>query len=100
MPAHSLEQRLSALRRANEIRLARALLKKDLAAGRCRIEDLLAEAPELARGAKVYDLLLAVPKLGRVRVSKLMHHCRISETKTLGGLSDRQRAELIASLRR
>ena len=100
MPARSLEQRLLALRRANEVRLARAQLKKELAAGTCRIEDILVDAPELARGAKVYDLLLAVPKLGRVRVSTLLRHCQISETKTLGGLSERQRTELIASLRR
>ena len=100
VPARSLEQRLSALQRANEVRLGRAQLKKELATGSCRIDDLLAETPELARGAKVYDLLLAVPKLGRARVSKLLRHCRISEAKTLGGLSERQRAELIPSLRR
>lgn len=63
------------------MRLGRAQLKKELAAGGRRIEDILVEAPELARGAKVYDLLLAVPKLGRVRVSRLLRHCRISETK-------------------
>ena len=99
-PARSLEQRLFALQRANEIRLGRAQLKKELAAGRCRIDDLLVETPALARDAKVYDLLLAVPKLGRARVSKLLRHCRISEAKTLGGLSERQRAELIVALRR
>lgn len=100
VPARSLEQRLSALQRANEVRLGRSQLKKELAAGRYRIDELLAETPELARGAKVSELLLAVPKLGRVRVSKLLRHCRISETKTLAGLSERQRAELIACLRR
>jgi len=100
VPGRSLDQRLSALQRANEIRLGRSQLKKELAAGRRRIEDLLSEPPELAQSAKIYDLLLAVPKLGQVRVSKLLRHCRISEAKTLGGLSDRQRAELIAALHR
>jgi hypothetical protein len=65
-----------------------------------RIDEVLVEVPELARGAKVYELLLAVPKLGRVRVSRLLRQYRISEAKTLGGLSERQRAELIACLRR
>jgi hypothetical protein len=100
MPARSLDQRLSALQRANETRFARSQLKKELATGICRIDQLLAEVPELARGAKVSELLLAVPKLGRVRVSRLMRQCRISEAKTLAGLSERQRAELIAYLRR
>jgi hypothetical protein len=83
VPARSLDQRLPALKRANEIRLGRSELKKALAAGSYRIDDLLAETPELARGAKVYDLLLAVPKLGRVRVFKRLRHCRISEAKCL-----------------
>jgi hypothetical protein len=100
VPARSREQRLSVFQQANETRLARSQLKKDLAAGRCQIDDVLAEAPALARGAKVYDLLLAVPKLGRVRASKLLRHCQISEAKTLGGLSERQRAKLIDAFRR
>jgi hypothetical protein len=99
VPTRSLDQRLSALQRANEVRVGRSQLKKELAAGTCRIEDLLTETPELAVSAKIYDLLLAVPKFGRVRVSKLLRHCRISEAKTLGGLTERQRAELLASLR-
>jgi len=100
VPARSLEQRLAALRRANEVRVGRAQLKKELAAGGRRIDDLLAEPPELALGAKVYDLLLDVPTLGRARVSRLLRHCRVGEANTLGGLSERQRAELIAYLRR
>jgi hypothetical protein len=100
VPTRSLDQRLSALQRANEVRVGRSRLKKQLAAGTCRIEDLLTETPELALSARIYDLLLAVPKLGRVRVSKLLRHCRISEAKTLAGLTERQRAELLATLRR
>jgi len=45
--------------------------------------------------AKVYDMLLAVPRLGRVRASKLLAQCRISQSKTIGGLSERQRGELV-----
>lgn len=96
LPERSREQRLRALQRANEIRLARADLKKRLAAGERRLDELLREAPEFAHGAKIYDLLLAVPKLGPVRARHLLAHYRISETKTLGGLSERQRSELIA----
>ncbi len=45
-------------------------------------------------------MLLAVPKYGRVKVNKILNVCRISPSKTIGGLSQRQRAELVALLRR
>jgi hypothetical protein len=48
----------------------------------------------------VFDLLLAVPKYGRVKVNKILSQCRISPSKTLGGLSERQRRELVALMRR
>ena len=50
--------------------------------------------------AKVFDMLLAVPKYGRVKVNKVLVQCRISPSKTIGGLSQRQRTELVSMLRR
>ena len=44
-------------------------------------------------------MLLAVPKYGRVKVNKILHTCRISPSKTIGGLSERQRSELVGMLR-
>jgi hypothetical protein len=44
--------------------------------------------------------LLAVPKYGRVKVNRILTQCRISPSKTVGGLSERQRNELISFLRR
>ncbi len=40
-------------------------------------------------------MLMAVPKFGRVKAARLLNQCRISQSKTVGGLSDRQRHELI-----
>jgi len=97
-PARSAAQRLEALRRANEIRLGRAQLKKNLATSSVRISDILLTPPECARTQKVDDLLLALPKYGPVRVARLLAHCRISPSKTVAGLSDRQRQELISRL--
>ncbi len=48
----------------------------------------------------MFDLLLAVPKYGRVKVNKILSQCRISPSKTLGGLSERQRGELVTLMRR
>jgi hypothetical protein len=99
-PERSPDQRMAALRRANEIRTARARLKRDLKAGRRSIHDLLLEPPEFVETAKVMDMLLAVPKYGRVKAGKVLQLCRISPSKTIGGLSARQRAELVSMLRR
>jgi hypothetical protein len=94
-PERSLDQRMEALRRANDIRVKRARLKKDLKDGRVRIEDILGNPPEYVSTAKVFDMLMAVPKFGRVKAARFLNTCRISQSKTVGGLSERQRAELI-----
>jgi S13-like protein len=99
-PERSLVQRMEALQRANNIRSRRAQLKRDLKAGRTPIHELLLDPPDYVQTAKVFDLLLAVPKYGRVKVNKILGQCRISPSKTLGGLSERQRGELVALLRR
>ena len=99
-PERSLVQRMEALERANRIRSRRAQLKRDLKAGRQPIHELLLDPPDSLQTAKVFDLLLAVPKYGRVKVNKILSSCRISPSKTLGGLSERQRTELVDLMRR
>jgi hypothetical protein len=94
-PARSLDQRMEALKRANDIRVKRAQLKKDLKDGRVQIEQILGDPPEYVSTAKVFDMLMAVPKFGRVKAARFLNQCRISQSKTVGGLSERQRAELI-----
>jgi len=100
VPERTREQRLKALRRANEIRSRRAQLKRDLKAGKVKIEQLLLDPPEYVLSAKAFDMILAVPKYGRVKANKILGSCRISPSKTIGGLSERQRAELVQFLRR
>ena len=99
-PERSLTQRMDALRRANEIRTERARLKRELKAGRVQVQGLLLDPPDYLLTAKVFDLLLAVPKYGRVKVNRVLTQCRISPSKTFGGLSQRQRHELVSYLRR
>jgi hypothetical protein len=99
-PLRSLDQRMDALRRANEIRVRRAKLKKDLKAGTVHIEGILERPPAYVETAKVFDMLMAVPKFGRVKAARFLNQCRISQSKTVGGLSERQRAELVGLLRR
>ena len=56
-------------------------------------------APTVATPVQVdtgVDLLMAAPKCGRVKSARIMEQCRISPSKTVGGLSERQRHELLA----
>ena len=89
---------MDALEKANEVRIGRSQLKRDLKAGRRSAASVLSEPPEFVETMKVFDLLMAVPKYGRVKVNKILAHCRIAPSKTIGGLSGRQRGELVSLL--
>ncbi|MGI9020164.1 MAG: integration host factor, actinobacterial type [Solirubrobacterales bacterium] len=100
VPERTSAQRMKALNKANEIRTARAQLKRDLKAGKVQIQRLLLDPPHYVLSAKAFDMILAVPKYGRVKANKVLSQCRISPSKTIGGLSERQRAELVHMLQR
>ncbi len=97
-PDEQLAQRLDALDRANRVRTARARLKRDLKAGRAQIAAILREPPECVKTAKVTELLLALPKYGRVRTDRVLAYCRIPASAKLGSLSEQKRADLARSV--
>jgi hypothetical protein len=99
-PERSLDQRMDALSTANEVRTLRAQLKRELKAGKVSIGALLLDPPPYLETAKVVEMLLAVPKVGSVKATKILHSCRVSPSKTFGGLSERQRAELAGRIDR
>jgi hypothetical protein len=100
VPGRSREQRLRTLEQANEVRSARAKLKQQLAAGEIELAEILTQPPECARTLRVHDLLLVLPKIGSVKAGRILAHCSIAHSKTLAGLSHRQRAELLNLFRR
>lgn len=100
-PTRSPEQRLVALRHANQVRLARARLKHAIRDGDHDLAVLLVRDPTpVVASMKVEDLLLVVPKLGPVKVTRLLHRCAVARSKTLGGLTHRQRDALSRELGR
>ena len=99
VPGRSPDERLRALRLANEIRSARAQLQKDLASGKIELAQILAQPPECLRTARVRDVLLALPKIGSVKADRILADCGIAHSKTLGGLTKRQRTELLNRFR-
>jgi hypothetical protein len=98
-PERSRQQRMEALQRANGIRSQRARLKEELKLGTVSICDVLDDPPEYLHTAKVFDIIMAVPKFGRVKTTKILERCRVSPSKTVIGLTPRQRRELVEQLR-
>jgi len=95
-----VDQRLTALAEANRIRTQRAQLKRNLKSRQTSIHELLLHPPDWVKTMKVCDAILACPKYGRVKTDKLLHLCRISPSKTIGGMSARQRDELASLMKR
>jgi hypothetical protein len=97
-PDRSLRQRLAALERANEIRSRRAAWKRDVKAGRCRVGVVLAVTPWWMESMRVLDVLLSVPGVGHVKATRWLKLAGVSSRRSVGGLSLRQRAELVGLL--
>lgn len=97
-PAARGAQRLQALRRANEVRIARAAMKHLIAAGKSSVVDaLVSDSPEIA-GMAVIELLLSQRSWGYARCRGLLRAVPMSEFKTVGSLTERQRSLLAALL--
>lgn len=100
VPDRMITQRMEALKGANVIRTLRSQLKRDLKAGKLSIHELLLDPPKYIHTMKVHDLLLATPKRGNVKVNSILKQVRMSPSKTILGMSQRQRAEVLFLLRR
>lgn len=90
----SLEQSMSALARANEIRVGRAQIKRDLKAGETTLGAALSNPS--TQSAPVIELLLALRWIGDSKAKRMMAECEISPYRTIGDLTDRQRKLLLA----
>jgi hypothetical protein len=91
-------QRLRALERANEIRLARASLKRRIALGDVSAAEVLLTCPTEAASWSVGDLLMSQRRWGTTRCRKFLSRNHIIETKQIGTLTDRQRRILATAL--
>lgn len=94
-PVRSVEQQVEALGKANLVRTQRSQLKMQVNGGSIKVADLLRDPPQYIHSMKVFDLLMAVRGVGKVKVDKILRKHTISPSKTVDGLSPRQRAELI-----
>jgi hypothetical protein len=91
-------QRLRALERANEIRLARAELKRRIAEGDLSAAEVILERPSAAISWEIGELMMSQRRWGSSRCRKFLLRNQISETKAVGALTDRQRRLLADQL--
>jgi len=91
-------QHLRALEQANRVRLARAELKRRICEDEISAAEVLLLCPWEAASMTVADVLTAQRRWGGTRCRKFLAAFRISETKTVGSLTDRQRRALAARL--
>src|SRR5581483_11827423 len=92
-------QYMRALERANEVRLARAELKRRVASGELDVAEVILDCPWQAESMAVADLLMSQRRWGQTRCRKFLAQIPMSEKKPIGSLTDRQRTALAAMLR-
>jgi hypothetical protein len=91
-------QHMRALQRANEVRLARAELKRSVAHGRRTAADVVLSPPWEAESMTIADLLMSQRRWGITRCRKLLQAIPMSENKTVGSMTERQRFALAGML--
>ena len=92
-------QHMRALQQANRVRLARAELKRQVTDGEISVADVVLECPWEAESMAIADLLMSQHRWGRTRCRRFLSSIPMSETKTIGSMTERQRRELAARLR-
>jgi len=96
-PSLTPDQRAAALKKAGEVRAARAELKEKLKMGSVTLEEVLSRAndDDVIGKMKVQALLESLPGLGKVKAKRLMEELQIADTRRIGGLGAQQRQGLL-----
>jgi hypothetical protein len=92
------EQHLRALEYANRVHLARARMKRKIAAGELSATEVVLNCPWQAHSMSISDLLMSQKRWGRTRCRRLLVSLGIPENKQVGTLTERQRLALAAVL--
>lgn len=95
MAATNNPQHMDALRRANEIRLYRADLKKRIASGEESAATHLLWYDDKIEGMLALDLLTAIPRVGTRAAERWLQDCWAPPNKLVGTLTHRQRSCLV-----
>jgi len=98
-PVAASAQRMQALQRANEVRVARAALKRLIGRGETSAAEAILSGASEIQNMAVIELLLSQRSWGRARCCGVLMAIPLSENKPIGSLTDRQQRVLVARLR-
>ena len=91
-------QHMQALAHANEVRLARAALKRSVASGEVEAAEIVRDCPWQVESMTVGELLRSQRRWGRTRARKFLFALALNENRELGRLTARQRLVLAQAL--
>lgn len=94
-------QHLDALERAQEVRLVRAEIKREVKRGELGVAEILqpgSEVPDTLRTMTIAELLSAQNRWGATRSRGLLRRVEIRENRPVGELTTRQRRALVDAL--
>ncbi|HBG00890.1 MAG TPA: integration host factor [Firmicutes bacterium] len=99
LPFLSQDEKLDALRKAQEMRSKRAELRTKLKKGNLTLQEVLDSADdEVIARMRVTYLLQSLPQVGKVTSEKIMREIGINENRRVQGLGNRQREQLLQRL--
>jgi len=91
-------QHIRALEQANRVRLARADLKRRVAAQSTSVTEVVLGCPWEAKSMELSDLLMSQHRWGRARCRRVLVSLGLPENKQIGTLTERQRRAIAEAL--
>ncbi len=99
LPYLTEDEKLSALKKAQEMRSKRAELRLKLKKGSVSLQEVLNSADdEVIARMRVTYLLQSLPQVGKVTSDRIMCEIGINENRRVQGLGKRQREQLLERL--
>ncbi|HBN94700.1 MAG TPA: integration host factor [Firmicutes bacterium] len=99
LPYLTQDEKLNALKKAQEMRSKRAELRLKLKKGSLSLQEVLDSADdEVIARMRVTYLLQSLPQVGKVTSDKIMREIGINENRRVQGLGKRQREQLLERL--
>jgi hypothetical protein len=97
-PHRDRPQCLRALELANQVRTARAALKREVTSGRRQAAEVIRHCPSEAETMPIFELLTAQRRWGSARTRRFLTAWGVDEKKKIGTLTERQVRMLVGAL--